>query len=79
VPAPAVDVVDTTGAGDAFCGALAAALDAGAPWPGALAAGIAAGSLACTGVGAQPALPRAAAIASLAAQVEAGIAVTPLD
>ena len=76
VPAPAVDVVDTTGAGDAFCGALAAALDAGAPWPGALAAGIAAGSLACSGVGAQPALPRAAAIAALAAKIEAGIAIT---
>ena len=68
-PAPAVDVVDTTGAGDAFAGALAAALDRGADWPRAIAEGVAAGSLACTGAGAQPALPEAAAIRRLAATV----------
>jgi ribokinase len=62
VPAPDVEVVDTTGAGDAFVGALAAALDAGAALPGALRFGVAAGSLACTAAGAQTSLPRRAAI-----------------
>ena len=54
---PSVQVVDTTGAGDAFAGALAAALDRGADWRSAIAEGVAAGSLACTAPGAQPALP----------------------
>jgi ribokinase len=36
VPAPAVEAVDTTGAGDAFNGALAAALAGGAPLPEAV-------------------------------------------
>jgi ribokinase len=67
--APAVDVVDTTGAGDALVGALAAALDRGASWPHALAEGVAAGSLACTRAGAQAALPTADAIGELAARI----------
>ncbi len=62
IAAPAVDVVDTTGAGDAFAGVLAAALDRGASWPGALAQATAAGSLTCTVRGAQTALPESAAI-----------------
>ncbi len=70
VAAPAVEVVDTTGAGDAFVGALAAALDRGASWPRAVAEGVAAGSLACTSAGAQAALPTAEAIARLAGSVE---------
>ena len=78
VAAPSIEVVDTTGAGDAFCGGLAAALDAGANWRRALATGIAAGALACTGIGAQPALPRQAAIAALAADVLPTIVTTPL-
>lgn len=77
-----VDVVDSTGAGDAFVGALAAALAAGSDfhaWPNgdfrddfsedfhdAVVFAIAAGSLACTKAGAQPSLPWAGAIQKLA-------------
>jgi len=71
--APPVSVVDTTGAGDALVGALAAGLDRGAAWPRALAEGVAAGSLACGAAGAQAALPSAARIASLAVTVESTI------
>ena len=52
VAAPHVDVVDTTGAGDAFVGALAAALDRRLPLREALTSAVAAGSLACTRHGA---------------------------
>jgi len=62
VPALEVNIVDTTGAGDAFVGALAAALDAAAPVPEALCFAVAAGSLACKVEGAQTALPDRAAI-----------------
>lgn len=76
VPAARVQMVDSTGAGDAFCGALAAALDRGATWPRALAEGIAGGSLACLSPGAQPALPWAPAIAALAGEVERRVAIS---
>lgn len=66
VSAPAVEVVDTTGAGDAFVGALAAALDRGAEIGRALLEGTAAGALACTANGAQSSSPEASAIAALA-------------
>ena len=66
VAAPPVEVVDTTGAGDAFAGSLAAALDRGDSFVESLRAGTAAGSLACTAAGAQSALPDRAAISSLA-------------
>ena len=66
LPAPQVAVVDTVGAGDALVGALAAALDRGAPWPRALREGLAAGSLACTRRGAQTSLPWRDEIAALA-------------
>lgn len=51
---PGGQIVDTTGAGDAFVGALAAALAAGAPRDEALNAALAAGAEAVTYAGAQP-------------------------
>jgi len=54
LPSERVPVVDTTGAGDAFAGTLAAALAAGTTLEGAVRAGIAAGAVAVQHVGAQP-------------------------
>ena len=65
VKAPPVAVLDTTGAGDAFVGTYAAALDAGADRDLALRIACAAGSLACASHGAQPALPSRTAIDAL--------------
>ena len=67
-PAPKVEVVDTTGAGDTFVGAFAAALDRGLGFEAAMKRGLAAGSLACTKLGAQPSMPYAAEIEALAAK-----------
>lgn len=61
-PSPSVQVVDSTGAGDAFIGAFAAALAAGLPETAALRRGVAAGALACRRAGAVPSLPRLAEI-----------------
>ncbi|MBO9662986.1 ribokinase [Dokdonella sp.] len=57
-PAFPVEVVDTTGAGDTFCGALVAALARGAEVPCALREACAASALACTRLGAQASIPR---------------------
>jgi len=57
LPAFPVRAVDTTAAGDAFTGALAAAIAEGAPLPEALRFGAAAGALATTRPGAQTSLP----------------------
>ncbi|HLH48160.1 MAG TPA: ribokinase [Roseiarcus sp.] len=65
-PAPPVKVVDTTGAGDTFVGAFAAALERGLSFEAAMKRGLAAGSLACTKPGAQPSMPYAAEIEALA-------------
>ena len=53
IPALAVDVVDTTGAGDAFNGALAAELAAGAPLADAARLAVAAAGLSCRAPGAR--------------------------
>jgi ribokinase len=52
-----VNVVDTVGAGDATCGALAAAWASGATLTEAVRAGNAAGALAVTVAGAEPSMP----------------------
>jgi len=62
VGALAITPRDTTGAGDAFCGVLAASLDAGASLKDALHRAAIAGGLACLTQGAMPALPRQDAI-----------------
>ena len=57
IPSPEVDVVDTTGAGDAFVGALAAMLALEASLEDAVAYAVRAGAAAVTNEGAQGALP----------------------
>jgi ribokinase len=72
VPAPAIRPIDTTGAGDAFVGAFAAALDRAESIEAALRYGVAAGSLACLVRGAEPSLPKAAGIATLVRRMARG-------
>jgi ribokinase len=69
LPAPAVRAVDTTGAGDAFVGAFAAALAAGVDVRAALKAGLVLASDSVTRIGAQTSYPSAATIGALLAGV----------
>lgn len=55
--APQVDVVDTTAAGDTFCGALAVGLDEGYEMTECIPFAIAAASRSVTRAGAQPSMP----------------------
>ncbi len=64
VPAPVVDALDTTGAGDAFNGALAVALATGRPIDEACRWAVTAGALATTQAGAREGMPTAAALLS---------------
>jgi ribokinase len=63
-PAPIVDAVDTTGAGDAFVGAFAAALAEGRDLAAAIAFGQAAAAISVTRAGTQPSLPRRAELSA---------------
>ena len=59
IPAYTVNVVDTTAAGDAFCGALAIALARGEALEDGVVFANAAGALAVTALGAAPSMPTA--------------------
>jgi ribokinase len=72
LPALAIEPVDTTGAGDAFVGVLAAALDLGATLEDALRRATTAAGLACLARGAQTGMPRAAAIDAAMADLPPG-------
>jgi ribokinase len=65
---PRVQVVDTTGAGDAFVAALTVALVEGQSPPQALAFACAAGALAATRAGAQHSLPSRAEVTAILAR-----------
>ena len=64
LPAPRARVVDTTGAGDCLCGALAARLAAGDSPRTALRYALAAASCSVERSGAAPSMPRPAAVAA---------------
>jgi ribokinase len=66
VPAPTVEVVDTSGAGDAFVGALAALLREGVPLADAVGTAVTAASLSCTREHTMPAFATAAEVGAWA-------------
>lgn len=63
-PTFAVEAVDTTGAGDAFHGAMAAGLSAGMGWTDLLRYASAVGALCCTKYGARIGIPTGAEVAA---------------
>ena len=66
-----VTPIDTTGAGDTFCGVLVAALSQGNDLPQALRRAGAAGALACTRPGAQASIPTEAEVSAFLATQDA--------
>ena len=69
VPAPVVSVVDTTGAGDTFVGALADALSRGEALPAAARWAVCAASLSTSSLGATTAMPSSAEVRELEAKM----------
>lgn len=69
LPAFPVEVTDTTGAGDAFTGALGVALSEGVGLPEAVRFASAAGAIATTGRGARTALPERRVVEEMLARV----------
>ena len=65
VAAPEAEAVDTTGAGDAFCGALADALASGAALVEAARWAVAAAAISVTRLGAQGGMPTAEQVRAL--------------
>jgi ribokinase len=64
IPSIAVEALDTTGAGDAFNGALAAALAEDRPIEEAVRRAVVAGAIATTRLGAREGMPTAAELAT---------------
>jgi len=73
LPAPSVNAIDTTGAGDAFHGAFAAGLSAGLEWSQLLRYASVAGAYCCTRMGARPGLPDHNQHQALLRQWQAGL------
>jgi len=76
VPALTVRPVDTTGAGDAFAGALAAFLDLGLSLPDALARASVAAGLTCERLGAREGQPDRAAVEARLAELGPPVPIT---
>jgi len=72
---PPVRPVDTTGAGDCFCGALSSALDRGEPLAEAVRYAVTAAALSTTGPGARGALPDDDAVQALLRSTPAAVPV----
>ncbi|NSW57783.1 MAG: ribokinase [Armatimonadetes bacterium] len=70
IPAFTVKAVDTTAAGDTFCGALAAALAERRDLPDSLRFASAAAAISVTRMGAQPSIPKRAEIEAFLAEQE---------
>ncbi|NDG39096.1 MAG: ribokinase [Betaproteobacteria bacterium] len=76
-PGFAVEPLDTTAAGDTFCGALVAAISQGDALAQALRRACAAAALACTKMGAQPSIPMRAEVDAFLARADADLAPDP--